>query len=245
MFAMMCTFFRWYMLVRVIDSRFTLRAAYLLGFIGNLFNLVIPGAVGGDLIKATYLAQMEIKRTQAVASMVIDRILGLLGLFILAGLAGFFAWPMAQQKVRILIVLVWIAVVCGLILLTAIFSQRITLAFPSCWKARARAAVMLRELRGMSDTYRHHIRLIVGALIGSSFIHSLFVVAFYLVCLAIFGSDIPGLGATLLDRPADVYSRPPCPSPSGHSGLVTASASSLARWSVIPAGSSGCLGSAF
>ena len=31
---------------------------------------------------------MQVNRTQAVASMVIDRILGLLGLFLLAGIAG-------------------------------------------------------------------------------------------------------------------------------------------------------------
>ena len=69
--------------------------AFLLGFIGNVFNLVIPGAVGGDLIKAAYLVRMDINRTQAVASMVIDRILGLLGLFLLAGVAGRVAWPLA------------------------------------------------------------------------------------------------------------------------------------------------------
>ena len=53
-----------------------------------VFNLVIPGGVGGDLIKASYLVRMRIRRTQAVASMVIDRILGLLALFILAAIAG-------------------------------------------------------------------------------------------------------------------------------------------------------------
>ena len=83
---------RWYLLVRVIDPRFTLRAAVLLGFIGNVFNLVIPGAVGGDLIKAAYLVRMHVKKTQAIASMVIDRIIGLLGLFILATIAGGVVW---------------------------------------------------------------------------------------------------------------------------------------------------------
>ena len=83
--------------------------AFLLGFIGNVFNLVIPGAVGGDFIKAAYLVRMDINRTQAVASMVIDRIVGLLGLFLLAGVAGAVAWPMASQQVRVLIVLAWVA----------------------------------------------------------------------------------------------------------------------------------------
>ncbi len=76
--SVILTFFRWYALVRVIEPRFTLRGTLLLGFIGYVFNLVIPGAVGGDLIKAAYLVRMHIRKTQAVASMVIDRILGLL-----------------------------------------------------------------------------------------------------------------------------------------------------------------------
>src|SRR5437764_4287847 len=49
--GIIATFLRWFILVRVIEPRFTLRAAVLLGFIGNVWNLVIPGAVGGDLIK--------------------------------------------------------------------------------------------------------------------------------------------------------------------------------------------------
>ena len=82
----------------MIEPRFTLRAAILLGFIGNVFNLVIPGAVGGDLIKAAYLVRMHVKKTQAIASMVIDRILGLLGLFILAAIAGALAWSVGARR---------------------------------------------------------------------------------------------------------------------------------------------------
>ena len=76
----------------MIEPAFTFSATMLLGFIGMVFNLVIPGAVGGDLIKAAYLVRMRIKKTQAIASMVIDRILGLLGLFVLASIAGGIAW---------------------------------------------------------------------------------------------------------------------------------------------------------
>ena len=87
------TFVRWYLLVRVIEPRFKFSRPCFLGLIGMVFNLVIPGAVGGDLIKAAYLVrECGSGKTQAIASMVIDRILGLLGLFILASIAGGFAW---------------------------------------------------------------------------------------------------------------------------------------------------------
>jgi uncharacterized protein (TIRG00374 family) len=89
--AILGTFVRWFFLVRVIEPRFTFNATLLLGLIGIVFNSAIPGAVGGDLVKAAYLGRMQIKRTQAIASMVIDRIIGLLGLFILGAIAGAFA----------------------------------------------------------------------------------------------------------------------------------------------------------
>ena len=82
----------------MIEPKFKFSATVLLGFIGMVFNLVIPGAVGGDLIKAAYLVRMRIRKTQAIASMVIDRILGLLGLFILAAIAGGFAWRLATDR---------------------------------------------------------------------------------------------------------------------------------------------------
>ncbi len=80
MVGIVMTFGRWFILVRVIEPHFRFGATILLGFIGNVFNLVIPGAVGGDLIKGAFLSRMHIKRTQAIASMVIDRIVGLLAL---------------------------------------------------------------------------------------------------------------------------------------------------------------------
>jgi len=70
------TFLRWYVLVRALDLPFRVRDALRLGFIGNVFNLVIPGAVGGDVIKAAYLCREQARRTQAVSSMVIDRAVG-------------------------------------------------------------------------------------------------------------------------------------------------------------------------
>jgi uncharacterized protein (TIRG00374 family) len=241
MLALLFTFSRWYLLVRVIEPRFRLGEAFLLGFIGNLFNLVIPGAVGGDLVKATYLVQMKINRTQAVASMVIDRILGLLGLFILAGIAGLFTWPMADRKVRILIGLVGAAVVAGLLVLTAIFSQSLTRAFPRLTEGDSKRAVLLRELKVMSETYRQRLGLVASCLLGSSFIHSLFVVAFYLVCRAIFGSELPGLPQHLLIVPLTLFSTA-VPLPFGALGFSENVGETLGKMVGHPGGLLGTLG---
>ncbi len=190
------TFFRWYLLVRVIEPRFTPRATLLLGFIGNVFNLVIPGAVGGDVIKGAYLARMHIKRTQAIASMVIDRILGLLGLFVLASIAGAFAWGGSPAVVHKLIVAAWVALAVGLMALGAIFSQTISRLVPARALAGTKLGHVMAELRVMSATYRG--RMGVVALAGAISVanHALNVVSFYLVGLTLY----PRMTTTLVDH---------------------------------------------
>ncbi len=180
--GLVSTFFRWFFLVRVIDSRFTLRAAILLGFIGNVFNLVIPGAVGGDLIKAAYLARMHIKKTQAIASMVIDRIVGLLGLFILASIGGLIAWNAnPPTEVRQLIVAAWIATGLGVLVLAAIFGQVFTAIFPQLGRGHSRLSLIVSELKEMSTTYRRRLDVVSFCTLMSMGNHTLNVLAFYTV----------------------------------------------------------------
>lgn len=84
------TFYRWYLLVVAQGFEFRLQDAVRLGFVGLIANYVTPlGAVGGDLTKAVLLAREQVsRRAVAVATVVLDRILGLLALFILGALAS-------------------------------------------------------------------------------------------------------------------------------------------------------------
>jgi glycosyltransferase 2 family protein len=194
--AMVGTFVRWFFLVRVIEPKFKFSATVLLGLIGMVFNLVIPGAVGGDLIKAAYLTRMRIRKTQAIASMVIDRILGLLGLFILATVAGGFAWRLATPDVRKLIMAAWVAVALGVFVLVVIFSQVLTRMFPQLSRGHSRLNLIVSELREMSATYRGRLDVVLGATALSVFNHGLNVVAFYLVSRMLF----PGMTTTLVQH---------------------------------------------
>jgi uncharacterized protein (TIRG00374 family) len=200
------TFVRWFFLVRVVDPSFRLGAAFLLGFIGNLFNLIIPGGVGGDLIKAAYLVRMRVRRTQAVASMVIDRIVGLLGLFLLAGAAGALAWPsVGSESVRRLIVVVWMAIGLGFLGLALIFSGWLPRAFPRLMAGHGKLAAILRELDVMSSTYRRRLGVVAACLVLSSSVHSLFVLAFYLIGKTLF-PDVPSsLGQHFLMVPLTLF----------------------------------------
>jgi len=83
--AHLFSFWRWQILVQAIGVPFTLLAAIRLGFLGTLLNLVSVGSVGGDVFKAIEAARKaEKKRAEVVASVLVDRALGLLALVIVA-----------------------------------------------------------------------------------------------------------------------------------------------------------------
>jgi uncharacterized protein (TIRG00374 family) len=79
------TFVRWRMLVTALGIPFRLRDAVALGFIGHLFTFFTVGVVGGDVVKAYYIARHRPDRkAEAVATVILDRVAGLLALFYVA-----------------------------------------------------------------------------------------------------------------------------------------------------------------
>ncbi len=241
MIGVVSTFVRWYFLVKVVDPRFTLRAAILLGFIGNLFNLLIPGAVGGDLIKAAYLSRMHVKRTQAIASMVIDRILGLLGLFLLASVAGAFIWSAASPEIHKLIVVAWVINLATLLLLVAIFSQVFTRIFPGLGRGHGKVSLIVDELKEMSSTYRRRLDVVGLGWLMAAGNHTLNVLAFFLVGKMLFPSMPTTLTQHFLLAPLTLFTIA-VPLPFGALGLSESVADVLGKMVNHPSGMLAMLG---
>jgi uncharacterized protein (TIRG00374 family) len=86
--SLLLAFVRWHVLVRAQGLPFTLSAAVRLGLAGFFFNTFLPGAVGGDIIKAAFIAREQRRRTVAIATVLIDRVIGLWGLCWLVTLTG-------------------------------------------------------------------------------------------------------------------------------------------------------------
>lgn len=86
--AVMLTFIRWWYLVRALDIPCRFFDAIRIGFWGYLFNLAPLGIVGGDLVKAVMLDhEHPNNRPKALASVLVDRVIGLYILFIVASAA--------------------------------------------------------------------------------------------------------------------------------------------------------------
>ncbi len=76
---------RWRMLLKIQDVNISLWEAVRLTFLGQFFNAIVPGTVGGDLVKAYYVARHTSKVAAVLVSVFVDRLLGLVELAVMAG----------------------------------------------------------------------------------------------------------------------------------------------------------------
>ncbi len=119
-------YIRWWQLVRSLGVKFSLGAAIRVGFLGTAFNQISFGAVGGDLFKAVVASRSAPKKIpEVIASIIVDRIVGLIGL-ILVTCAAMEAYvrmgtegtlPTALQLIRQYVWVASIASIVGVILL--------------------------------------------------------------------------------------------------------------------------------
>jgi len=76
--------FRWWLLLRTQSIFIAFWAAVRLNFLGWFYNNFMPGSVGGDLLRAWYVTKHTPKKFEAVLSVFVDRIIGLLSTLIIA-----------------------------------------------------------------------------------------------------------------------------------------------------------------
>ncbi|MHC4716164.1 MAG: lysylphosphatidylglycerol synthase transmembrane domain-containing protein [Planctomycetota bacterium] len=103
---------RWRRLLAVAGLHLRYVQTVRLTFIGSFFNLVMPGMVGGDLVKAYYAARRVGRAPAVLVSLFADRLVGLAGLVALACGATLIAWVgglVEGPELRVLAMLVAVA----------------------------------------------------------------------------------------------------------------------------------------
>jgi len=79
---------RWLLLLKVQGVHLSYREGLKLTFIGLFFNNISVGLTGGDVVKAYLVSRMTDRKAQAVSTVFLDRIVGLVAMLVMAGLAA-------------------------------------------------------------------------------------------------------------------------------------------------------------
>jgi uncharacterized protein (TIRG00374 family) len=198
------TFVRWYLLVRALEMPFRLRDAFRLGFLGYMFNFVSLGSVGGDLFRAIFIAREQPgRRAEAVATVVIDRIIGLYALFVVASVAVLVTNLLQHddEVVRLLcqITLVGTALstLGGFVVLTPGFTN----GRLSHWLGELpRVGRVVRRLLGAVRMYRRKLPVLIVTGLMSVGVHAFSTVGIYLGAIGLPGAA-PSLAAHFLIVP--------------------------------------------
>lgn len=85
---------RWSILLRGLRLGIPYTGALRLQLIGLFFGTALPGIVGGDLIKAAYVMKLHPGqgRARVLVSVLLDRVAGLISIFVLAGVSVMARW---------------------------------------------------------------------------------------------------------------------------------------------------------
>jgi uncharacterized protein (TIRG00374 family) len=225
------TFYRWYLLVWAQDFPFTVKDALRLSFIGYACNLVGPGSAGGDLIKAGLIATEQTSRKGiAMATVLLDRILGLLALFMVGAFSMFFqpAQVLAHPVVKTYLAVLWIGTVGGVIGLIVLLLPAVP---RSAWMRRLvglpKVGPMIGALVNAVLLYQSRARVLVFCVIISIVGHFGMLSGFYFCSQAVqAGAAAPGYWGHLLLIPGAEVGAVFVPVPAGlgaFEGLVARS----------------------
>ncbi|MBI4570237.1 MAG: flippase-like domain-containing protein [Planctomycetes bacterium] len=78
---------RWRLLLAGVGEHHRRREIVRVTFLGMFYNFVIPGTISGDVVKAACLVRRSESRARMVTSLVMDRFVGLCGLFLIGSAA--------------------------------------------------------------------------------------------------------------------------------------------------------------
>jgi uncharacterized protein (TIRG00374 family) len=101
---------RWRLVLRVPGLELPLSRTIGISFVAHFFNSFLLGSTGGDLIKAYYAArETHHKKTEAVTTVLVDRLIGLWAMLLFAGI-------MMLPNLEVLLRYRRLTVLCGVIL---------------------------------------------------------------------------------------------------------------------------------
>lgn len=187
-FALGVSFVRWCILVRCQGIELTMLEAFRLSSIGFLLSFVAPGAVGGDLFKGVFLARRRPgKRLEAVASVLVDRGVGLYALMLLVAIGLWLADPVDQADSELgleqLKVITWVLfAVATLVLAILVFGGRSVDRCISRWGHRGRIGGLLNRIAPPIRTFHSHpiafgVAVLMSVVVQGSFAVSIFLIA--------------------------------------------------------------------
>ncbi len=192
-------FTRWYLLVVGLGIPFKLADAFRLGSLGVMLSQITPGSLGGDVIRGVFIAREQpSRRAEAVATIVIDRVVGLYAMLLVTsvGLIVAEATTDPGKVVRSIELIIWVAAAVGTAGIAAALSDYSS--HPNLRRIASSAPLISDGLHRVIDaleSYRRHRGRVLTAIGLAMMTHISLILAFWLI-----GQGLPVAGPTLVQN---------------------------------------------
>jgi len=178
--------FRWDMLLKAAGIHLPLKRVVISNAGGTFFSLFLPSTIGGDLMRSIDLALHTKKNHEVVATVLLDRLSGYIGLVIVVFLAVLLGWRYIYDNPSALISVSVITIVLMVVLL-AVFNRflysKINKLLHSPQAGRMRG--FIKDLHEEMHIFRHNKDVVIDNLLLSVAIQIISPLTFYIIALSI------------------------------------------------------------
>lgn len=187
---------RWFLLLRGQNLPVEYARTLKLHLTGLFFNTVMPGAVGGDIIKGAYVIRdQKSRRTPAMMTVILDRVVGLMGLFMVGGVCillnfqKFWESPALRPVLLLVMGMLAVTIAIYIIGLMPLAEDRDPILKLLNWRMLPGRTVFDKIYRSFRS-YRHKPGALLGALAMSIVIQSLTMAFFIYLTIACTGQHV-------------------------------------------------------
>ena len=178
-------FWRWHMLLKAAGIQASLKRLIVSFCGGAFFSIFLPSTIGGDVVKTADLAGHTRKAKEVIATVLLDRLSGYIGLVFVILPALLLGKDLVRDKVVISSVaaIVVLLIFILLVLFNRFIYSRITefLTAPGAGKIKE----TISDLHSEIHIFRRHKKLIVYNLILSFFIQLISPLSVYFIALSL------------------------------------------------------------
>jgi uncharacterized protein (TIRG00374 family) len=181
--------YKWQIILAVQEIHVPFKTLLTFSFTSGFFNIFLPTAYGGDIIRIYDVSKFSNKKLESITSILVDRGSGALALFLIAAFALLFGYDLIQD-IRIVLFTIGILLLI-LISIIIIFNEKIK-------KINIITKIITfvdrkDVLKNMYDTfhiYRYHKRKSIEIL-ALSLLAQLIAILYYPIIAYSFGLDVP------------------------------------------------------
>ena len=186
--------YRWIVLLCPIDanSRPPLTSVLRIFFVSTFAGTFLPASIGGDIVRAYGLSQLRVAPGQAVASVLMDRLLGVVSILIVGAVGLYFASTGDIASTRAITISLFVGAVLSMAAASIVFSERAA-AMAQAVAVRMPVEAIRKigaELARATRAYGEHHRELGNVLAGSIAVQVLRIVQAWCLGRAL-GIDAP------------------------------------------------------